>query len=484
MPAKSVANQLPMVAKKTTMPHSDSQIRCGITRMSRKNTVRRLRLRSSERTSRMGCRTARMLAVTRARHKRIRRGDESPGGGAEPPAPLPRGRTYPRRRAIGFCPGRGGSKHPRGRNRLRADSIPDAASMPARRARAPPSEGPPIPRARRLALATALALAAGLAASATASAALPYVAVDPGHGGGDTGAVGELPPGAVTGLPPRADAQGRPVLMEKDVNLDIGLRLDGYLRGRGARTILTRTTDLAGGDRPYTTETADLRARVDIANEAGAELFVSVHNNALSRTASGTETYHFYYASPSARLLAQDVQTEVVAALGLPDRGVKSAGFYVLRHSVMPAVLVEGAFLSNPSEALLLADPNVRQRIAEAVGRGVERFAARAVAAPPRLAPTIGPWRVRPARVPAGYRLVRTGRGNPVGRGGWLAVIAGFRPPPSALPATIGPWRTRPASAPPGYRLVHTGPANATGHGGWLAVSTAPPAAAAEHPRR
>jgi N-acetylmuramoyl-L-alanine amidase len=160
--------------------------------------------------------------------------------------------------------------------------------MPARRARAPPSEGPPIPRARRLALATALALAAGLAASATASAALPYVAVDPGHGGGDTGAVGELPPAAVTGLPPRADAQGRPVLMEKDVNLDIGLRLDGYLRGRGARTILTRTTDLAGGDRPYTTETADLRARVDIANEAGAELFVSVHNNALSRTASGT----------------------------------------------------------------------------------------------------------------------------------------------------------------------------------------------------
>jgi N-acetylmuramoyl-L-alanine amidase len=343
--------------------------------------------------------------------------------------------------------------------------------MPARRARASPSEGPLIPRARRLALAAALAAAAGLAVCTTASAALAYVAVDPGHGGGDTGAVGELPPGAVTGLSARTDAQGRPVLMEKDVNLDIGLRLDGYLRGRGARTILTRTADLAGGDRPYTTEGADLRARVDIANEAGAELFVSVHNNALSRTASGSETYHFYYSSASARLLAQDVQAELVAALGLPDRGVKSAGFYVLRHTVMPAVLVEGAFLTNPAEALLLADPNVRQRIAEAVGRGVERFAARAVAAPPRLAPTIGPWRVRPPIAPAGYRLVRTGRGNPVGRGGWLAVIAGFRQPPSTLPATIGPWRTRPASVPPGYRLVRTGSRNATGHGGWLAVS-------------
>ena len=164
------------------------------------------------------------------------------GEGAEPPAALSHAAARtPRRRAIGLCPGSRGPKHPRGRNRPGVAPVRDAASMPARRARASPSEGPPIPRARRLALAAALALAAGLAVSATASA-LPYVAVDPGHGGGDTGAVGELPPGAVTGLPPRADAQGRPVLLEKDVNLDIGLRLDGYLRGRGARTILTRTT--------------------------------------------------------------------------------------------------------------------------------------------------------------------------------------------------------------------------------------------------
>ena len=72
----------------------------------------------------------------------------------------------------------------------------------------------------------------------------------------------------------------------------------------------------------------------------------------------------------------------MVASLGLPDRGVKSAGFYVLRHSVMPAILTEGAFLTNPNEALLLADPAVRQRIAEAVGRGVR--ATRAAAWPPR----------------------------------------------------------------------------------------------------
>jgi N-acetylmuramoyl-L-alanine amidase len=315
----------------------------------------------------------------------------------------------------------------------------------------------------------AAALAAGLIGAAQAGA-LPFVAVDPGHGGSDTGAVGSLPAGTATGMPPRIDDLGRTAIYEKDVNLDIAVRLDAWLRSRGARTIMTRTGDLAGGDRPYTSVGADLRARVDIANEAAAELFVSVHNNALSATSSGTETYHFYYSSAAARGLAQAVQAELVAALGLPDRGVKSAGFYVLRHTVMPAVLVEGAFLTNPSEALLLADPAVRQRIADAIGRGVERFSAGGIVAPPRLAPTIGPWRARPRAVPQGYRLVRTGRDNPVGRGGWLAVVAGFRRPPPALPATIGPWRARPRSVPAGYRLVRSGPRNEVGRGGWLAV--------------
>jgi hypothetical protein len=65
---------------------------------------------------------------------------------------------------------------------------------------------------------------------------------------------------------------------------------------------------------------------------------------------------------------------------------------------------------------------------------------------------------------------VKTGRSNPVGRGGWLAVIGRFRAPRPALAATIGPWSTRPASVPDGYRLVKTGRANPTGRGGWLAV--------------
>jgi N-acetylmuramoyl-L-alanine amidase len=320
----------------------------------------------------------------------------------------------------------------------------------------------------------AAAFCALLAAPALAAAAMPYTAIDPGHGGSDTGAVGYLPPGTQTGLPPRTDAQGRTVLYEKDVGLDIAMRLDAELRAMGARTLLTRTQDLAGGDVPYTTETADLKARTDAANAARTDIFVSIHNNALSSASgSGSETFHFYYSSPAARTLAEDVQAQLAGALGLPDRGVKSAGFYVLRHSEMPAILVEGAFLTNPTDVLLLASPDGRQKIADAVARGIAVYATAPVARPPRLPPTIGPWRSRPRSVPTGYRLVHTGRTNPIGRGGWLGVISSFRGPPGVHPVTIGPWKVRPRHVPEGYRLVKTGPRNRVGHGGWLAV-TAP----------
>lgn len=302
-------------------------------------------------------------------------------------------------------------------------------------------------------------------------AARPYVAIDPGHGDKDTGAVGILEPGTVTGLPERLDDKGRAVLYEKDVNLDIARRLDAHMRAWGARTILTRTQDLAGGDRPFTTTTADLKARTDLANEVGADIFVSIHNNAMSSPAgTGTETFHYYYSSPASQRLAKEIQTQLVADLGLADRGVKDAGFYVLRHTVMPAVLVEGAFLTNEDDLALLADPAVRERIAAAVGKGVKRFSAKGIPTETvALAPTIGPWSKKPRSVPAGYRLVKTGRTNPVGKGGWLAVRLGFVTQQPQRAATIGPWTRRPSSVPTGYRIVKTGK-NSQYHGRWLAV--------------
>ena len=204
--------------------------------------------------------------------------------------------------------------------------------------------------------------------------ALPLVALDPGHGGPDTGAVGILPDGMNTGLEPRVNSQGQTVLYEKDVNLDVALRVSQALQARGFPTILTRSTDAGAGDVPFPGTRKDLARRTEIANAAGAEIFVSLHENALAKTTSGTETFHFYVAQPESVALALAVHQEVVIRLGLPDRGLKKAGFYVLKHTVMPSVLVEGAFLTNPNEAQMLAQPAVRQAMAEGVANGVDRF--------------------------------------------------------------------------------------------------------------
>jgi N-acetylmuramoyl-L-alanine amidase len=228
-------------------------------------------------------------------------------------------------------------------------------------------------------LLAAAALAALLALAGAASAQEPdagrLVAIDPGHGGADSGAVGTLEEGTQTGLPERRRG-ARLALFEKDVNLDVAQRLDAWLRARGYKTLMTRTQDLAGGDRPYRTVKADLAARVALANQAQATIFVSIHANSLSKRSTGTETYHFYSASGPAKALAQRIHEDFVSRIGLPDRGVKRAGFYVLKYTSMPAVLVETGFLSNPGEATVLASPEVRQRMAEAIGNGIVRHLA------------------------------------------------------------------------------------------------------------
>ncbi|MEQ8833159.1 MAG: N-acetylmuramoyl-L-alanine amidase [Miltoncostaeaceae bacterium] len=332
------------------------------------------------------------------------------------------------------------------------------------------------PRLPSTVLVVLIALVAFLgAAGAAMGQGAPLIAIDPGHGGDDTGAVGILAPGTSAGLPERSDDRGRAVMYEKDVNLDLAYRLEALLRARGLRTVMTRTRDLAGGDRPYTTTRADLAARTNLANEVGADLFISIHNNAIGSPAvGGTETFHYYYSSEAARLLAREIQDEMVSVLGRPDRGVKEAGFYVLRHTAMPAVLLEGAFLTNAEDLALLADPALRQALAEGVSRGVRRFLAGGGlegedAAESALAPTLGPWARRPGRAPEGYRLVKTGKSNPVGRGGWLAVREGLTFPAAERARVIGPWKRKPRSAPDGYRLVRSG-VNGPYKGAWLAV--------------
>ena len=166
------------------------------------------------------------------------------------------------------------------------------------------------------------------------------IVLNPGHGPKNSGV---FDPGAV----------GPAGTREADVNLAVAKLLQPLLEAAGAQVPLIRDGDLA-----------DVVAR---ANSAGADYFVSIHCNAASSSAAhGTETY-IYRDTSQAKELATAIQAAAVAELGTADRGVKTADFYVLRKTAMPALLIELAFISNPAEERLLADQDTQRRVALAL---------------------------------------------------------------------------------------------------------------------
>jgi N-acetylmuramoyl-L-alanine amidase len=172
------------------------------------------------------------------------------------------------------------------------------------------------------------------------------VAIDPGHGGRDPGAIGP------TGL------------READVVLDISRRVRDLLTRDGLRAVMIREDDV----------TVELADRPRLAREAGASIYVSIHANANGRaTVNGSETY---YLTPQSLVLAQMIQDELGIVLQLPSRGIKTANFLVLRDSGIPSVLVETAFISNADDEARLRNPAFRQALAAAIHRGIMRFLA------------------------------------------------------------------------------------------------------------
>lgn len=146
---------------------------------------------------------------------------------------------------------------------------------------------------------------------------------------------------------------------EADVNYAVGQKLCDFLSAQGHEAIIINENDL--------------QAICDIANEFGADVFVSLHCNAAeNHAAHGTETY-YHAGSARGSMLAQYIHCELVG-LGLANRGTKTANFYVLRNTAMPAALVEIAFISNPEEEALLASEEFQQQAAEAIARGVMRW--------------------------------------------------------------------------------------------------------------
>lgn len=207
-----------------------------------------------------------------------------------------------------------------------------------------------------------IAICGALLLAVPGQALATKVVVDPGHGGKDPGATG------VNGL------------HEADVNIDIATRLKDELVRRGYEAVMTRTDDTY----------VSLPDRVDFTNRQGADLFVSVHANWYQNPGTrGTMVLYYddsepqedYPASeamkaltPQSRALAQDVQTSFVSAIGTADQGLTKSAVYVVRMGTIPSVLVETAFLSNASDAAMLARSDVRQQMAVAIERGIEAY--------------------------------------------------------------------------------------------------------------
>jgi N-acetylmuramoyl-L-alanine amidase len=174
------------------------------------------------------------------------------------------------------------------------------------------------------------------------------VVVDPGHGGPDPGAVG------IGGL------------REIDVVTPVSNRVAALLRESGVESVLTRTGDYD----------LDLDPRVDLANRIQANLFVSIHANAISLSrpdVNGLETYYYQ----SGDRLADTIHESLIDATDSNDRGVRTARFYVLRYTDMPSVLLELGFVTGDEDAPRLRDPDYQETLARGITRGILEYIER-----------------------------------------------------------------------------------------------------------
>jgi len=174
--------------------------------------------------------------------------------------------------------------------------------------------------------------------------------IDSGHGGNDTGAIGND-------------------LYEKDVVLDIALRIKkDLLIFKDVEVLLSREKD----------EFLTLDERTEKANTWGADIYISIHNNSFTeKTSKGFESFIFNRNVSSGTIAFQNVlHAEILQAMGaeVEDRGEKRANFHVLRESNMKAVLTENLFVSNASDAKLLKSDSFRQRIANGHVAGIVKF--------------------------------------------------------------------------------------------------------------
>ena len=176
-----------------------------------------------------------------------------------------------------------------------------------------------------------------------AAANIKTVVIDVGHGGHDKGASAGL-------------------VYEKHLSFDVARRLEIYLKKKGFRTVMTRTRD----------KYISLPSRCYMANRQRGSVFVSIHFNEASRAgAKGIETF---YAGSSGKDLGSRVHGKMISATRAENRGLKWRGYYVLRNTKVPAILVECGFLSNSWERKRCLAPWYRQLVAQCIGDGILKY--------------------------------------------------------------------------------------------------------------
>ncbi|MFZ4451121.1 N-acetylmuramoyl-L-alanine amidase [Salibacterium aidingense] len=172
------------------------------------------------------------------------------------------------------------------------------------------------------------------------------IVIDPGHGDHDPGARGNG-------------------LVEKNLVLDVALRVQSKLEDEGVNVVMTRTDDTF----------VTLSGRVSIAERANADSFVSIHANAASAAAEGAETfYDSGHKAKESRELAESIQNRLVRETGMNYRRVADTGFYVIRNTTMPSTLIELGFVTNAGDANRMKRSGYENKAAEAVVNGIKDY--------------------------------------------------------------------------------------------------------------
>ena len=171
--------------------------------------------------------------------------------------------------------------------------------------------------------------------------------LDPGHGGSDPGAMVEED-------------------QEKDIALAIALLVRDFLADReGLEIIMTREEDTY----------PSLTDRSDLANECSADLYFSIHVNALATNDTYDGIITFYHPDKrSDRALAKAIQDAIISSSGGTDRGVQTGNYAVLRETEMPAVLIETGFITTPAERARLTDPDYQALLARGIADGISAY--------------------------------------------------------------------------------------------------------------